>query len=145
VHHLPISCTPTNLDATQCGSHGESLCFCLFACLKTFSSVYDSYIGVFVKTFPNVQILYPSLVHPFHYSPSSHTPLLKMTLTGFNVPYSYMYRKHFNHIYPLLPSPFAFLLSLFLSPSHDLLYIPILYCLSVCSSHSVGFALVFYL
>jgi hypothetical protein len=86
-------------------------------------------------TFPNIHILYPSLVHPLHYSPSSRIPLLDMTLTCFNVPYSYMYRKCLNiftllHLLHLL-SP----LTATPSPERDP-YIPVLHCSSVCSLFS---------
>jgi hypothetical protein len=50
--------------------------------------------------------MFPSLVHPLHCS-SSSSPLLKMTLAGFNVPYSHMCRKQVNHIHPSLPSSFT--------------------------------------
>jgi hypothetical protein len=47
--------------------------------LKIFFISNDSYIGVFIVTFPYIYTLFPSLVHPLHYSPSSPTLLLKMT------------------------------------------------------------------
>jgi hypothetical protein len=56
--------------------------------------------------FSYICILYPCLGHPLHYSPSSLTPLLKMTVMGFNVPYAYMYRKYPSHVHHLLPSSF---------------------------------------
>jgi hypothetical protein len=34
------------------------------------------------------------LVYPLHYSSSYPIPLLKIISVGFNVPYSYMYRKY---------------------------------------------------
>jgi hypothetical protein len=48
----------------------------------------------------------PGLFHPLHYSPSSPPPVLKLTSTGFNVPYSHVW-KYFNHIHPCLPSSFS--------------------------------------
>jgi hypothetical protein len=68
--------------------------------------VYASYTEGFA-IFPYIHILYSGLVHPLHYSPSSPNSLLKMTLTGFSVPYSYMYRKYLNYIHPpYIPSLF---------------------------------------
>jgi hypothetical protein len=66
--------------------------------------VHNSFTGGFVVIVLCMDITYPSLVNSFHYSPSSF-PLLEMTPTGFNVLYSYMHRKHFNHIHPPLNSP----------------------------------------
>jgi hypothetical protein len=64
-------------------------------------------------------------------------------LTEFNVPYSYICRKHINPIHPPLLSSFTVSLLLVPSPYHDLFYISVLHYLSVHSS--VGFALIFYL
>jgi hypothetical protein len=47
--------------------------------------------------------MYPGLVLSY-YSPSSFTPPLKTSSTGFNDSYSYMYRKYINHVHPPLPS-----------------------------------------
>jgi hypothetical protein len=58
-----------------------------FTCLLP----YDSYTGEFLYIFPYVHVLYPSLVHPLYYSPSFSIPLLKITSTCLNVPYSYRY------------------------------------------------------
>jgi hypothetical protein len=78
-----------------------TMCFFL-----NFWLVYDSCTGSFVVTFPCIHMLYPDLVHPFLYPPSSPTSLLKMTSTGFNVLYSYMFGKYRNHIPPpAIPSP----------------------------------------
>jgi hypothetical protein len=63
--------------------------------------VYGSYTGVFVVTFPYIHVLYAELVYPFHYSPFYPSPLLMVTSTGFDVPYSYMYRKYMVYIHPL--------------------------------------------
>jgi hypothetical protein len=91
----------------------HSVCWALCSELHTFFSVlvYDRHTGDLIVTFPYVYILYPSLDHPLHHSLSSLTPFLTMTLTGFDVPYSYMYRKYLNHIQHPLPSLFTF-------PSH---------------------------
>jgi hypothetical protein len=78
--------------------------------------VYDSYTGDFIETFPYIHVLYPELAHPLHCSPSYHILLLKMTSTGFNVSYSYVYRKFLNHILPPLPSSFTFPLLVVPSP-----------------------------
>jgi hypothetical protein len=78
-------------------------------------------------------VLYPYLVNSHHYSPSYSTPFLKMTSTGFNVPYLYVHRKYTNHIHPSLPSSFILSLLLLYSLYQDLLYIPALHCLSVFS------------
>jgi hypothetical protein len=51
-----------------------------------------------------------------------------VTSTGFNVPYSYLYRKYINHIHPPLPCSFTLPLPLELFPSHDLFYIIVLQC-----------------
>jgi hypothetical protein len=74
--------------------------------LKTFLSVYGSYTGGFIVTFPYIH----ELVHPptnYSFYPSL---LLVVTSTGFSDPYSHMYRKHLSHIHPpnsalLLASP----------------------------------------
>jgi hypothetical protein len=58
-----------------------------------------------------------------------------MTLTGFKVPYSYMYRKYINYIHSPFPSLFTLLLLLVTSLYHGLFYIPVLHCLSVCFLH----------
>jgi hypothetical protein len=79
-----------------------------------FLLVYDSYIGGFDVTFPYMHILNLSLVHSTNL-PLLPLPFLEMTLTGFNVLYSYMYRKYLNHIHPYftlfiyLPSPTSIL------------------------------------
>jgi hypothetical protein len=52
----------------------------------TFLLVYNSYTGGFIVTFPYTCTMYPSLVHPFHYSPSSPTSFLK-------------WHQQFSHIY----------------------------------------------
>jgi hypothetical protein len=70
--------------------------------LTTFLWVYNSCTWDIVMTFPYMHTMYPDLVHPLHYSLSSQFCLFKMTLTGFNVPYSYISRKYINHIHPLL-------------------------------------------
>jgi hypothetical protein len=86
-----------------------TLCFC-FNCsfpnflLKHFFSIWLLYRGFHCYISIYTYIV-PSLVHSLHYSPSSPTPFLKMTLTGFSVPYSYMHGKFLNHIHPHLPSP----------------------------------------
>jgi hypothetical protein len=41
-------------------------------------------------TFSYIHVLYPALVHSLHYYPSFPTPLLKMTSTGFNVPFLFL-------------------------------------------------------
>jgi hypothetical protein len=64
------------------------------------------YIYICIHIYMCVYVLYPSLVHPIHYSPFPLTPSLKMNLTGFSIPYSYMSKKYFNHIHPSLPSSF---------------------------------------
>jgi hypothetical protein len=95
----------------------------------TFLFVYDSFTGGFIVTFPYIHILSPGLVHPLHYSPSSPT----LTLTGFNVPYSYMNKKYLNHIQPPLPSSITSPPPLMPSLSHDLCYTPVLQCVNVSS------------
>jgi hypothetical protein len=84
--------------------------------------------------FPYIHILYLSLTYP---SVMLLYPLLQMTLTGFNVQYSYVCRKYLNHIHPLLPSSFIFPLPLIPSlnkAGQNLLYIPVFHCLSAhCS------------
>jgi hypothetical protein len=73
---------------------------------------------------------------------------LKVASTGFNVPYSYMYRKYTKHIHIPLPSLFTLphlLVPQVPSPYHNLFYLPVLHCLSVCSLFSEDSALVFYL
>jgi hypothetical protein len=87
---------------------------------KNFNSIYYLYRGLCCDTPLYMCTVYPSLVHPLHYSLSSPTPLLKMTSTGFNVPYSYMYRKYLNHIHRPLLSSFTFPLLLLPSPCHNL-------------------------
>jgi hypothetical protein len=59
-----------------------------------------------------------------------------MTSTGFNVPYTYIYRKYIDHIHPPLLSSFTLPLLLIPSPYQGLFYIFVLPWLSVCS---VGF------
>jgi hypothetical protein len=59
-----------------------------------------------------------------------------MALTGFNVLFSYMYRKYISHIHPPLPSLFTSSLLLESSLKHDLFYIPVLCCLRVYSLFS---------
>jgi hypothetical protein len=63
-----------------------------------------------------------------------------MTLTGFNVPYSYIYKKYLKHIHPCLSSSFTSLSTLPIlqlpSPLYDLFCVPVLHCLSVCSLFS---------
>jgi hypothetical protein len=57
-------------------------------------------------TVPYIHVLYPGLVHLSMILPLSPTSVLKMTLTGFNVPYSYMCRKHLVYTHLLyLPLP----------------------------------------
>jgi hypothetical protein len=80
-------------------------------CFLNFVIVYDGYTGVFVVTFPYIHILYPGLIHPSIILP---TPILKMTLIGFNGPYLYMYQKHIKHIH--LPLSSSFTLPLLLLP-----------------------------
>jgi hypothetical protein len=63
--------------------------------------------GGFVVTVPYIHTLHAGLVQPLNYSPSSPTLLLKMTLTGLNVPYSYICKKDFNHIHLLSFSSFT--------------------------------------
>jgi hypothetical protein len=81
--------------------------------LKTFLLIYDSCTGGFIVTFSYIYICiyvyigYPGLVHPLHYFPSFPTSLLSLTLTGFSVSYSCMYRTHIHHIQPPLSSSFA--------------------------------------
>jgi hypothetical protein len=52
------------------------------------------------------------LIPSIHCSPLCSIPLLKMTLTDFSIPYSYIYRKHINHIYFPLPFPPAIIFPL---------------------------------
>jgi hypothetical protein len=74
-------------------------------------------------------VLSPPLISPF---PESH----EMTLTGFSVPYSYMYRKCLNHIHPPLTSPFCCCLHL------SMTYFTLLSFIVLVSIHcSVGFCL----
>jgi hypothetical protein len=104
-----------------------------------FLLVCDSYTGSFIVTFPYMHILYLGLVHPSIISLFFHF-LLEMTLTGFSVPYSYVYRKNLNHVHPPLSSSFILLLPRLLSLSHDLFHIPIFIVL-VSIPCSVGFCL----
>jgi hypothetical protein len=72
--------------------------------LKTFLWVHNSCSGGFIVTYLCMHTMYPSLVYPS--SPLFSLPLLKMTSTGFNVPYSFIHRKYINHVNPPLPSSF---------------------------------------
>jgi hypothetical protein len=123
-----------------CNLHFKNYCF--YFIFKMFLLAYDSCTGG-VVTFPYVYMLHPRLLHPLHYFLSSSTPLPKMTLADFNVPYLYMYRKYLNHIHYLLPSSFP-------SSSHCFTFL-IMTCFTflsivLVSVHcSVGFGLVFYL
>jgi hypothetical protein len=63
--------------------------------------------GGFIVTVPYIHTLYTGLIQPLNYFPYSPTLLLKMTLTGFNVPYSYLCQKDPNHIHLLLFSSFT--------------------------------------
>jgi hypothetical protein len=74
------------------------------------------YAGSFVVVLPNINIMYPSLVHSLCYSPSSSTPLLEMISAGFSVAYSYMNRKYLNHFHPPLSSSFTLPLLLLSTP-----------------------------
>jgi hypothetical protein len=81
--------------------------------------------------------MYTGLVHPLYNS--FPLPLvLKMTFTGFNVSYSYMCGKYIDHFHPPLPSSFTLPFLLLPTPSHDLLYLPVLHC-SREAHCSVGF------
>jgi hypothetical protein len=97
--------------------------------------IYNSCTGDFLETFPYIHILYSGLVHPFHYSTSSLTPFLKMTQ---QVSVFHTHACVENTHYPLLSS-FTLPFLLAPSPTHDLFYIPILHCLSVCSLFSFFF------
>jgi hypothetical protein len=69
-----------------------------------FLLVYDCCTWDFIVTFTYIHVLHPNLIHPLHYSPSSLTHLLKMTLTGFSVPYLYCVENTsiiFTFLYPL--------------------------------------------
>jgi hypothetical protein len=94
--------------------HSQVIFFLKFT-FRIFLLVHDSCTGDLILTIPYIHILYFSLVHPLHYSLSSPTYFLKMTLTGFNTPYSYLYRKHLNHTHP--PLHFSFTLPLLLFSS----------------------------
>jgi hypothetical protein len=49
--------------------------------------VYDGYARSLTEAFPYMSVLYPELVHPFHYSPIYFSSLLMMISTNLNVPY----------------------------------------------------------
>jgi hypothetical protein len=85
----------------------------------------------FINIYCTLVWFIPSIILPFP------TALLEMTVTGFSVPYSYMYRKYVNHVHPPSLSSFALPLLLILSSYHDLFQ-----CLFI---GQWGFALVFYL
>jgi hypothetical protein len=90
-----------------CGSNADLIwgCRSLFSLYRLFCVVRVFFFLTFLLvTFPYIHILYPNLVHLLHYPPSFPTHLLKVTLAGFSVPYSYMYRKYLNHSHPPLSS-----------------------------------------
>jgi hypothetical protein len=63
-------------------------------------------------TFPYLFVLYPKLIHPFHFSLFHFSPLLMVISTSLNVLYSFLHGKYINHIhlvYFLLlpPSPIS--------------------------------------
>jgi hypothetical protein len=94
-------------------------------------TIYENIQKLEVRNLISTMIWFiPAIILPLN------SPLLKLTLTGFSVPYSYMYRKYINHIPPPLPSLFTLPLPLTLSPQHDLFYIHVLYCSSDCSLFS---------
>jgi hypothetical protein len=61
--------------------------------------VYDSYTGSYIVTFSYTHVLYSELFHPLHYSPFNTILLLNETLTAFNVPFTYLFRKYINYIH----------------------------------------------
>jgi hypothetical protein len=70
--------------------------FCLFMMIIQGVSLWHFHICVFCEC-----ALYPSFVHPLHYSPFYHSPLPIVVSTGWNFLYSYLYRKYINHIHLL--------------------------------------------
>jgi hypothetical protein len=77
--------------------------------------VYDSYTEGFFMTYMYIYtcmyiiyVSYPKLVQNFHYSPCYPIPLLNMTSTDFNVPYSHLYAKYVSHFHSPLASSFTF-------------------------------------
>jgi hypothetical protein len=77
----------------------------------------------FIMVFPYIPMLYPGLVHYFQYYPSFFTCLLKITSTGFNVLYAYMYRKcqpySPSFTFLIYPSSLAIIISLTWLVSHS--------------------------
>jgi hypothetical protein len=61
------------------------------------------YTGGFVVTFLDIHVLYSKLVHPLHYSFFYPSSFLMVSSPGFNVPYSFFYRKQINHIHLFYP------------------------------------------
>jgi hypothetical protein len=50
-------------------------------------------------TFPCTFVLYPTLVHPLHFSPFYFSPYLMVISAGLKILYSFLYRQYINHIY----------------------------------------------